>query len=78
MDHVSCVCCVSCVSWYWVDVAETHETFHSESGMRYQVSSTLSIRAQIDRTSGLPENSSTLIRTLTAPFIADLGSPRNS
>ena len=24
---------------YWVNAAETHETFHWESGMRYQVSS---------------------------------------
>jgi len=37
MDPVSCV---SCVSWvYSVYAAETHETFHRESGMRYQVSS---------------------------------------
>jgi hypothetical protein len=37
MDPVSCV---SCVSWmYCVNAAETHETFHQESGMRYQVSS---------------------------------------
>jgi hypothetical protein len=37
MDPVSCV---SCVSWmYWVNAGETHETFHWESGMRYQVSS---------------------------------------
>ena len=28
---------VSCVSsWYWVNAAETHQTFHRESGMRYQ------------------------------------------
>jgi hypothetical protein len=34
MDPVSCV---SCVSWmYCVNAAETHETFHQESGMRYQ------------------------------------------
>ena len=37
MDPVSCVSCVSW--WYWVNAAETHETFHWESGMRYQVSS---------------------------------------
>ena len=30
------VSCVSCVSWmYCVNAAETHETFHQESGMRY-------------------------------------------
>jgi len=34
MDLVSCVACVS--SWYSVIVAETHETVHAESGMRYQ------------------------------------------
>jgi len=34
MDPVSCV---SYVSWmHWVDAVETHETFHWESGMRYQ------------------------------------------
>ena len=34
MDPVSCV---SCVSWmHSVYAAETHETFHQESGMRYQ------------------------------------------
>ena len=34
MDPVSCV---SCVSWmHCVYAAETHETFHQESGMRYQ------------------------------------------
>ena len=34
MDPVSCV---SCVSWMgWLYAAETHETFHQESGMRYQ------------------------------------------
>jgi hypothetical protein len=33
MDPVSCV---SCVSWMcWLYAAETHETFHWESGMRY-------------------------------------------
>jgi hypothetical protein len=38
MDSVSRV---SCVSWmYWVYAAETHETFHTESGMRYQLSTT--------------------------------------
>jgi hypothetical protein len=37
MDPVSFVSCVS--SWYWVSAAETHQTFHRESGMRYQVSS---------------------------------------
>lgn len=38
MDPVSCV---SCVSWmHWVYAAETHETFHQESGMRYQHSKT--------------------------------------
>ena len=32
------VSCVSYVSWgYWVNVAETHETVHCESGMRYQI-----------------------------------------
>jgi len=37
MDPVSCV---SYVSWgYSVNVAETHETVHRESGMRYQSSS---------------------------------------
>ena len=31
------VSCVSCVSWMrWLYAAETHETFHRESGMRYQ------------------------------------------
>jgi hypothetical protein len=31
------VSCVSCVSWrYPVNAAETHETVHPESGMRYQ------------------------------------------
>jgi hypothetical protein len=36
MDPVSCV---SCVSWMdSVNAAETHETFHQESGMRYQPS----------------------------------------
>ena len=34
IDPVSCVSCVS--SWYWVTAAETYETFHWESGMRYQ------------------------------------------
>ena len=35
------VSCVSCVSWmYSVNAAETYETDHWESGMRYQVSST--------------------------------------
>jgi len=30
------VSCVSCVSWsHWVNAAETHETIHWESGMRY-------------------------------------------
>ena len=33
MDPVACVSCVS--SWYWVNAAETHETFRRESGMRY-------------------------------------------
>ena len=34
------VSCVSYVSWmYWVNAADTHETFHWESGMRYQHSS---------------------------------------
>jgi len=29
---------VSCVSWmHWVNAAETHETFHRKSGMRYQI-----------------------------------------
>lgn len=32
---VSCVSCVS--SWYSVNAAETHETIHWESGMRYQI-----------------------------------------
>lgn len=37
MDPVSCV---SCVSWvHCVNLAETHETFHRKSGMRYQHSS---------------------------------------
>ena len=37
---MNAVSCVSYVSWmYWVNAAETHETFHLESGMRYQVSS---------------------------------------
>ena len=36
--------CVSCVSWmYWLNAAETHESFHQESGMRYQHSSGPSI-----------------------------------
>jgi hypothetical protein len=40
MDPVSCV---SCVSWrYPVNAAETHETFPSESGMRYQLQITTS------------------------------------
>jgi hypothetical protein len=31
------VSCVSCVSWgSFLNSAETHETLHSESGMRYQ------------------------------------------
>ena len=34
MDPVSCVSCVS--RMYSVYAAETHETFHRESGMRYQ------------------------------------------
>jgi len=34
MDPVSCVSCVSGV--YSVNAAEKHETFHWESGMRYQ------------------------------------------
>ena len=34
----SCVSCVS--SWYWVNAAETHETFHRESGMRYHLPTT--------------------------------------
>jgi hypothetical protein len=37
MGAVSYVSCVSCV--YWMNAVETHETIHSESGMRYQVSS---------------------------------------
>jgi hypothetical protein len=46
MDPVSCV---SCVSWmHWVNAAETHETLHQESGMRYQVSS----RADSENESG--------------------------
>jgi len=39
MDPVSCVSCVS--SCYCVNAGETHETFRQESGMRYQVSSSL-------------------------------------
>jgi hypothetical protein len=35
MDLVSCVSSVS--SWNSVNAAETHETFHQESGMRYHV-----------------------------------------
>ena len=45
MDPVSCV---SCVSWmYWLIAAETHETFHWDSGMRYQLSSSGPISTQI-------------------------------
>ncbi len=46
MDPVSCV---SCVSWmYSVYAAETHETFHWESGMRYHPFTKAPIRAQIE------------------------------
>jgi len=48
MGPVSCVSCVS--SWYWVNAAETHETFHRESGMRYQLRhevGTRGVRVQI-------------------------------
>ena len=45
MDPVSCV---SCVSWmHCVYAAETHETFHQESGMRYQHLSEAPIHARI-------------------------------
>jgi len=41
------VSCVSCVSWMrWLYAAETHETFHRESGMRYHHSTTISGSAQ--------------------------------
>lgn len=43
MDPVSCV---SCVSWmHRVYAAETHETFHRESGMRYHLPTTTSCTA---------------------------------
>ena len=42
------VSCVSCVSWlHWVYAAETRETFHQESDMRYQVSSLGPVCAEI-------------------------------
>ncbi len=42
------VSCVSCVSWmYSVNAAETHETFHQESGMRYQLVILGPIRTQL-------------------------------
>lgn len=35
IETVSCFSCVS--SWYSVNAAETHETVHWESDMRYQI-----------------------------------------
>ena len=56
---------VSCVSWkHSVNAAETHETFHWDSGMRYHPFGQVPIRAQIEPISAGSANSSTLISTL--------------
>ncbi len=48
IDPVSCVSCVSW--WYSVNAAETHETIHTESGMRYHPHTTISSGPkQLDR-----------------------------
>ena len=64
----------------WLYAAETHETFHWESGMRYQVSSTRPIRAQNEPISDLCPVGKHLIRTLMRgrlmPVVTSREAPR--
>jgi len=69
MDPVSCVSCVSW--WYWLYAVETHETFHQESGMRYQVSS----RRDSEHESGLFVTAARRSGPLSGP---DAPAPRGS
>jgi hypothetical protein len=48
-----------------MNAAETHETIHWKSGMRYQVSS----RLDFERESGCSMHPRTLVRTLTGRVI---------
>jgi hypothetical protein len=70
------VSCVSCVSrMYSVNVTETHETIHVESGMRYQ-SRPHRPDLSSDRTSSLPADRRLVSGRSRRRFLIDRGGSR--